>query len=411
MTEVISRRTENSKTFLQKDGKFRCDISIGAIHYKDDYAKDLEWKDIDPTYFSENSEYKLYDRMPIKVKVFKNKVGYEVESKKTGQIIKVELEGDKPDKRDVEFEYEITGSRVKLWKTAKTDTISKIKWKVTTIGTGNLKFWEKPEAFDLTKEDSGTLTGFEKVDIKTTKTEFKDGFYWEEELIKDVKIDTDTSEISANDGFEIGESPHTMSVGGYAVACGLNKYYWAGFRFTTVSIPKGATVSSASLAVKCSGYAEGATNCNIYGDDTDDAATISTSSGTNLTSRTQTTNYGTISLPSGAKWGTAASSTDLASTIEEIVGRSGWASGNDICLIFYPNGTKEWDIISGTSGEPSSYLPTLSVTYTEASSTNMQINIGDSWKAVTGVQINIGDSWKTVTKVQINIGDSWKTVF
>ena len=43
--------------------------------------------------------------------------------------------------------------------------------------------------------------------------------------------------------------------------------------------------------------------------------------------------------------------------------------------------------------------------------TNMQINIGDSWKTVTGLQINISDTWKTVTKVQVNIGDSWKTVF
>jgi len=43
--------------------------------------------------------------------------------------------------------------------------------------------------------------------------------------------------------------------------------------------------------------------------------------------------------------------------------------------------------------------------------TNMQINIGDSWKEVTKVQVNVGDSWKEATKVQINVGDTWKTVF
>lgn len=50
--------------------------------------------------------------------------------------------------------------------------------------------------------------------------------------------------------------------------------------------------------------------------------------------------------------------------------------------------------------------------YSEASGgTNMQINIGDSWKEIEGLQINISDSWKTIAGMQINIGDSWKTIF
>lgn len=43
--------------------------------------------------------------------------------------------------------------------------------------------------------------------------------------------------------------------------------------------------------------------------------------------------------------------------------------------------------------------------------TNMQINIGDSWKDVDSIQINIGDAWKDVDSVQVNIGDAWKDVF
>lgn len=52
----------------------------------------------------------------------------------------------------------------------------------------------------------------------------------------------------------------------------------------------------------------------------------------------------------------------------------------------------------------------IKVYYTPPS-TNIKINIGDSWKDVDEVKINIGGSWKTVTKVQINIGDVWKDVF
>lgn len=44
-------------------------------------------------------------------------------------------------------------------------------------------------------------------------------------------------------------------------------------------------------------------------------------------------------------------------------------------------------------------------------STNISLNIGDSWKTVVGAQINIGDTWKTVVAIKINIGDVWKTVF
>ena len=44
-------------------------------------------------------------------------------------------------------------------------------------------------------------------------------------------------------------------------------------------------------------------------------------------------------------------------------------------------------------------------------STNIKINIGDSWKDVEELKINIGDVWKTVTEVWINVGDVWKRVF
>ena len=43
--------------------------------------------------------------------------------------------------------------------------------------------------------------------------------------------------------------------------------------------------------------------------------------------------------------------------------------------------------------------------------TNLQLNIGDDWKAVDAMQINIGDDWKAVAGIQVNIGDDWKEVF
>jgi len=46
-----------------------------------------------------------------------------------------------------------------------------------------------------------------------------------------------------------------------------------------------------------------------------------------------------------------------------------------------------------------------------AAGTNMQINIGDTWKEIVGKQINIGDAWKEVAGAQINIGDTWKEIW
>lgn len=48
---------------------------------------------------------------------------------------------------------------------------------------------------------------------------------------------------------------------------------------------------------------------------------------------------------------------------------------------------------------------------TAAVGTNMQLNIGDTWKEIPAVQINIGDTWKEVVGIQQNIGDTWKEVF
>jgi len=53
----------------------------------------------------------------------------------------------------------------------------------------------------------------------------------------------------------------------------------------------------------------------------------------------------------------------------------------------------------------------IEVDYTEATGTNTQINIGDSWKEISAAKVNIGDTWKEVAGMQVNVGDAWKNVF
>lgn len=52
----------------------------------------------------------------------------------------------------------------------------------------------------------------------------------------------------------------------------------------------------------------------------------------------------------------------------------------------------------------------IKVYYTEPS-TNIKINISDTFRDVDEIKINVADSWRTVTEVWINVGDVWKRVF
>lgn len=100
----------------------------------------------------------------------------------------------------------------------------------------------------------------------------------------------------------------------------------AGFRFTGIAIPQGATIDSAYLLLNLNG-ATSSFSATIDGHDADDAAAFSTYG--DATGRAHTTASVSWSLPTTAR---IESSPDISAIIEEIVGRAGWASGNDIVL-------------------------------------------------------------------------------
>lgn len=85
-TEIIEKRTESSKTFSNPDGTKTWSGVVGEVHYKENYLTDTEWKEIDTGHNTDMGDHLLYDRMPFIVKVFKDKTGYEIESRKTGAI-------------------------------------------------------------------------------------------------------------------------------------------------------------------------------------------------------------------------------------------------------------------------------------------------------------------------------------
>ena len=113
-----------------------------------------------------------------------------------------------------------------------------------------------------------------------------------------------------------------------------------GFRFQNINIAQGATsISNAYIQFSVDEDDSGTTNVIIYGEDADDTATFTTTSG-DITSRTTTSAQELWSgIPAWSGAGTAGAdqrTPDISSIISEIVQRPGWTAGNSIVIIIEP---------------------------------------------------------------------------
>ena len=133
-----------------------------------------------------------------------------------------------------------------------------------------------------------------------------------------------------------------------------------GMRFQ-VAIPQGATINSAYIQFTCDETSSGTTNLVFTGEDTDNAATFSISSG-DITSRTETTasvNWNSVPSWSIGEAGANQKTPDLKTIIQEIVDRGGWASGNSLVIIVDGSGSRTAESYNGDS----SAAPLLEVNY------------------------------------------------
>lgn len=136
---------------------------------------------------------------------------------------------------------------------------------------------------------------------------------------------------------------------------------WVGFRFTNVTIPQGSTINSASIILAI--LANDDPDLDIYGNDVDDAATF-TSTAYNISDRALTTAKVNWTASNIGAYATK-SSPDIASIIQEIVDRAGWASGNDIVILFDSLSSSYINFKAYDSGEGSSAYPKITIDYTE----------------------------------------------
>lgn len=104
-------------------------------------------------------------------------------------------------------------------------------------------------------------------------------------------------------------------------------YYHGAVRFVPVNIPNGADIESASLEF-CASFDSSTVTLKIQAIDEDNTTTFSS----NPTGRPLTTAYTTWSCGSWTT-DTRYNSTDISASVQEVVNREGWSSGNAIGFV------------------------------------------------------------------------------
>lgn len=122
-----------------------------------------------------------------------------------------------------------------------------------------------------------------------------------------------------------------------------------GLRFRGVSVPAGATVTSAYVQFTADEVKTGATSLVIAGQAADDAGAFTTSS-KNVSSRPRTVAsvpWNPLSWPKAGARAAEHRTPDLAVVVQEIVSRGGWVSGNDLALLVTGSGTRTAEAYEG----------------------------------------------------------------
>lgn len=111
---------------------------------------------------------------------------------------------------------------------------------------------------------------------------------------------------------------------------------YVGMRFGSISIESNQDISSATLQIYLHSTAYDDAQITIYGEDADDGGTF-TSTSNDISDRTKTTAFVTVSQTGLAAGGALWYSIDVTAIVEEITERAGWSSGNDLNFIVVGN--------------------------------------------------------------------------
>jgi len=172
------------------------------------------------------------------------------------------------------------------------------------------------------------------------------------DLIIDPPITTEAVGINSDDAHE--NNIGAIGLSGYAnrlymgdYSSGNNSNMQSGFRFQTVPIDNAATVNSASVTLYRTGLS-GTPELRVHCQDADNAGTFTTTTN-DISGRAVTTGvlWNTTTTPNlGTGNNQDITSTDLASDVQTVVNRAGWASNNSLVVIIRDVNTAGFDYLT-----------------------------------------------------------------
>lgn len=380
--ELVDLRTETSKTYDLGGGARRIEISTGPIHYKDNYWDPNEpWKDIDTTIVNGR-----VTKAPYELTINVTNRSFTVRDKATGEITTIRLD-------------------FLSTKAAPQAQVALSTHKPTTIG--NKVIWSNiAGGIDSVIEVGGTWVKFSRVirnehaaQLATFTVEGKNVIYraYDKEgmpvEVQTTKIGSSVSEAftARPDQYPITIDPTWQITASTDDAGGRNYYsyfdtawtvnpaggddptigYYCGLRYLNIAIAQGATITGAYITFTCgiAGHSGTGIKTRFSADDTDDAATFSTSDNYSARWTARTTARVDWDAPALTAWvvNSTYQSPELKTIVQEIVDRGGWVSGNDM-VIFWED-KEERSVVAAnnrryayTYDSDSAQTPVLSIT-------------------------------------------------
>ncbi len=345
MTELLNLRQENAKTYDLGNGKHSLLASIGAVHYKDNYADPAEtWKDIDLTWAGNQILTAPYE-------LTREGCRLTIRNKRTGEVSTIELTGvgGKPIKIPPDIAWEKSQGLARAPGIVNLDNIALDTDLEIVAENGRVKFTRVLKSDKAPVDAKFTVTGNWAVKAQDAdgelpvETSLVAGVLTEtlkpDRIVKyPVRIDP-TWQVAANSddcyrsySWAVWNTTWVFLNAGCYTAAESNDYGSA-TRFLNVTIPAGSTIILANLRLTAgSDRAETIVNTRLRAQANVNPATFSTAA--DFDGRTWTAafvNWDAIAAWTGA---TEYTSPDIKTTIQEVIGLPGWASGNPIVVLW-----------------------------------------------------------------------------
>ena len=157
-----------------------------------------------------------------------------------------------------------------------------------------------------------------------------------------VYVGGDTGTVSAqisigNDDAEETLNNNSVSRNGNRI--NMNNNQINGFRFNNSGIPKGASISSATLSLTSRSNSSDAMTLRLFGELNNDAVTFANANG-DISSRVKTSNY-IDWTPDTWSLDQVVTSPDLSSIVQELVNQAGWMEDDLVLLQTFESGSGE----------------------------------------------------------------------